>query len=149
QWTRFDGAVLGQGNCSNAEFTNTWVDESLMVSSCPGDTPMGSPDCAGQTLQPNVSAQNATNTVETNNTTLVAPPTVGHLNDDLAVTNFTSTTTGFDTTNPGIRPVTGTLCPHTHVGTGDREFGGNGPMITVSAATLLAPNQKGFRITVD
>jgi hypothetical protein len=147
-FTEYDGNVLGLGDCSNAEFTNTWIDVRLAVSSCPGDTQQSDPVCSGSPLQPHVVIDNPMGTAETNNLTVLGTPTVGYLNADLAVTDF-SETTGLDVTMPTLQPgPTGVLCPDNLV-QGDREFGGNGPQITVHAHTLLAADSKSFSIAVD
>ena len=68
-WITMDGAVLGLGNCSQAQFTETSVVTRLMASSCPGVTSPTSntSGCPTPTLQPNVSFENRTATAETNN----------------------------------------------------------------------------------
>jgi hypothetical protein len=149
-WFDYDGGVVGEGKCSNAEFTNTWLDETLAISNCPGDTEAGSGVCPPPLLEPTAVVFNSTLTGETNNLTLVGTPTAAYLNTDLAITKFTEVTGSFDTTQPAIRPVIpgGVLCPSTLVA-GDREFGGNGPQISVQAATVVAGDGKSFTIIVD
>jgi len=95
-WLTLDGAVLGLGDCSQAEFTETSVVTRLMASSCPGVTSPTSntSSCPPPTLQPNVSFENRTATAESNNLIQIGTPSVSYPNPYLAVTNTTATTSG-------------------------------------------------------
>jgi hypothetical protein len=94
-WTQFDGEVVGMGCGGIATFTNTSVVTRMAVSSCPGDTQAGSPTCAPPDLQPNVTVGAGTSTGETSNLTAFAgAPAVSYLNNDLAIVNQSSSTSG-------------------------------------------------------
>jgi hypothetical protein len=95
-WLEFDGAVLGLGVCSQAQFEDTSIVTRLMGSTCPGVTSPTSSTfgCPPPTLQPNASFENRTATAETNNLQQIGAPSVSYPNPYLAVTNTTATTSG-------------------------------------------------------
>ena len=94
-WNEVSGGIIGQGNCSQAQFTNAEEVTQAMGSTCPADVAATSAVCAPPTLQPNAGAfQGGNGTAETNNLTAVDTPVVSYPNADLAVTNVTGTTTG-------------------------------------------------------
>jgi hypothetical protein len=99
-WLHVDGAPLGGGDCSQAQFTDTSLVTRMMVSTCRGVTSANSSTagCPAATLQPNVTLeyQDASKTVtgETNNLREIGVPQVSYPNPYLAVTNVTATTTG-------------------------------------------------------
>ena len=93
QWTTITGGLLGMGGTSMASFKSTGVVTRVLASSCPGDTSATGPLCSTPALQPNaVSTPNVT-TAEQNNLILVSgSPGIGFPNEDLAVTEFLSST---------------------------------------------------------
>ena len=95
-WLQFDAAVLGLGDCTEAQFTDASVVTRMMGSTCPGVTSASSPTvgCPTATLEPNASFENRTATAETNNLIQLGTPSVSYPNPYLAVTNVTATTSG-------------------------------------------------------
>lgn len=93
-WLANSGSILGRGECTQVQFTNTELLTRLAVSSCEGDTSANDPTCAGTDLSPNVTVNNGSGTVETNNLTAVAAPAVSYPNADLAIASYISTTSG-------------------------------------------------------
>lgn len=95
-WFTFDGALLGEGCCSQLQFTDATVVSRLAASSCPGDTQADSDisGCTGPDLTGHVSLVNGTGTLETNNLMPLIAPAVSYPNAKLAVANWTSSTSG-------------------------------------------------------
>lgn len=93
-WFRFDGDFIGMGNCTEATFTDTTMVGRLAASSCPGDVSATGPSCSGPNLEPNVSIVASTVTAETNNLLEFVAPTLAYPNPDLAIANWTATTSG-------------------------------------------------------
>ncbi len=94
-WTAVGGGILGEGNCSQAQFTNAEVVTLVAASTCAGDTQATSSTCSPPTFEANASVFiGAEGTIETNNLTNIAAPTLGWPNVDLAVSNVTGTTSG-------------------------------------------------------
>jgi hypothetical protein len=95
-WVEADAAILGFGDCSQAQFTNTSLVTRMMASTCPGvTTPTSSTiGCPTATFQPNAKFENRTATAETNNLIQLGTPTVSYPNPYLALTNLTATTSG-------------------------------------------------------
>lgn len=96
-WLSSDAAILGQGGCSQAQFTDTTVVTRMIGSTCPGVTSEDSSFSAcpaALKLEPNAKFENRTATAETNNLTQLGSSVVSYPNPFLAVTNVTQTTTG-------------------------------------------------------
>lgn len=94
-WSVVSGGILGEGACSQAQFTNAEAITQVLASTCAGDTQPDSPTCPPPTFQPNASVSiGPLGTVETNNLTAVGQPSLAFLNSDLAVSNLTATTSG-------------------------------------------------------
>jgi hypothetical protein len=98
-WTQVDGDVLGNGNCASAVFEDgTELTNRMSASTCKDDTDATSSldSCPTPAFTPHATVANAADTLETNNLQHVAPPTFPptFANDDLAVTNWTESTTG-------------------------------------------------------
>ncbi len=92
-WNAVSGGLLGEGNGSQAQFTNAEVFTQAVASTCAGDTDATSPVCAPPTLQPSATAfQGGTGTVETNNLTAIGAPSLTFLNSDLVVANVRART---------------------------------------------------------
>ncbi len=95
-WTTVTGSVLGFSDTGMATFgPGTGVVNRVLASSCAGDTTASGPVCSGAPLQPNaVSTLNVT-TGEQNSLTLVSGSSgIAFPNQDLAVTEFLSSTNG-------------------------------------------------------
>jgi hypothetical protein len=94
-WSQVSGGILGQGLCSQAQFTDTEVVTEQSASTWQGDTQATNPVGPPPELQPNASAfVGGTGTVETSNLTAIGSPTVTFPNADLAVTSLLSSTSG-------------------------------------------------------
>src|SRR5208282_3387881 len=90
-WSEVSGGILGQGDCSQAQFSDTEVLTQIQASTCQGDTQQSSPVCANAAIQPGAFASiNPVGTVETSDLTAVGQPAVAFLNADLAVANLTA-----------------------------------------------------------
>ncbi len=95
-WVEFDAAVLGLGNCTQAQFTNASAVTRMMGSTCTSVTSPTSSTagCPAGPLEPNAKFENRTATAETNNLAQVGAPSVSYPNPYLAVTNVTQSTSG-------------------------------------------------------
>lgn len=94
-WNTVSGGMIGNGDCSQAQFTSATVVTQSLASTCAGDTEATSPICAPPVLQPNATAfLGSVGTAESNNLTATGPASLAFLNQDLAVSNVTATTSG-------------------------------------------------------
>lgn len=97
RWLSSDAAILGLGECTQAQFTNTSVVTRMMATTCPGVTSANSSFSAcpvALKLEPNAKFENRTATAETNNLIQLGTSAVSYPNPYLAVTNVTQTTSG-------------------------------------------------------
>jgi len=95
QWTSVGGGIIGQGNCSQAQFGGAEVVTQVAASTCAGDTLATSNVCSPPVFDPNADVFLSGNgTAESNNLTNIGQPSLGWANADLAVSNVTATLSG-------------------------------------------------------
>jgi hypothetical protein len=88
-WTDVTGGILGMDNGAEATLTNAEVLTRVAASDCPGDVSASGPTCsAPQLSSTNVLLQTSSDTVETNNLTLIQQPTLAFPNRNLVVTDI-------------------------------------------------------------
>src|SRR5262249_24071916 len=94
-WNTVSGGMIGRASCSQAQFTNASVITQSRASTGAGDTEATSPICAPPVLQPNATAfLGSVGTAESNNLVATGTASLAFLNQDLAVSNVTATTSG-------------------------------------------------------
>jgi hypothetical protein len=94
-WTNVAGGFLGMDNSATTTFTNAQVQELYAISDCQGDVSANGPTCSQPTLTTsNVLFEPDGTSAETNDLSLVQTPIVAFPNNNLAVTEELSSTSG-------------------------------------------------------